>query len=182
MSGAFTGTGDEHFTFRPTSDGTIGTTPGLTVEVLDRAGNHVTTLDVGAGYVPGTELDLGQGLKVSFGLGELSASQGDFLAVDAVSDSDSSDVLVALGLNTLLSGKDASDIAVRADLAADPSQLAVSLTGADGDGGLLLDMMDIEKHGSSELGGATLGRYWGDSRARRLRISLADSAISSGQP
>jgi flagellar hook-associated protein FlgK len=162
IAGSFTGEFDERFTFRPTADGTIGTTPGLAVEVFDRAGNLVTTLDVGAGYVPGTELELGDGLRVTFGLGELSATQGDAFALDAVADSDSSDVLVALGLNTLLSGSGAGDIALRTDLADDPSQLALSLTGEEGDGGLLLEILAAQSAASSELEGATLGRFWGD--------------------
>jgi flagellar hook-associated protein 1 FlgK len=182
LGGAYTGEADQRFTFRPSVDGTIGTTPGLAVQAFDRAGNLVATLDVGAGYVPGTELELGQGLRVSFGLGELSATQGDTFAVDAVADSDSADVLVALGLNTLLTGSDASDIAVRADLLDDPSRLAVSRTGEGGDGGLLLDLLDVEQHASANLGGATLGRFWGDLAGDvGFEAGTTDSAIAAGE-
>ena len=182
LAGAYTGASDERFTFRPTGDGTIGTTAGLAVEVFDRAGNLVSTLDVGAGYVPGTELELGQGLRVRFGLGELSATHGDAFAALAVADSDSADVLVALGLNTLLSGSGAGDIAVRADLLDDPAQLAVSLTGEDGDGGLLLELLGVEKRASSALGGATVGRFWGDLAGDiGFEAAMADSAFAAGE-
>ena len=82
--------------------------------------------------------------------------------IGPVTDSDSSDVLVALGLNVMLSGSDASDIALRSDLSEDPSQLAVSLTGEAGDGGLLQEMLAIEDRADEGLGGAQVGRFWGD--------------------
>lgn len=181
LSGLYTGANDERFVFRPTQDGTIGTTDGLKVEVFDRAGNRVTTLDVGAGYLPGTELEVADGVRVSFGLGELSATHGDLFAADAVADSDSSDVLVALGLNTLFTGSGAADIAVRTDIADDPSRLAVSLTGEAGDGGLLLDLLGVERKGSSKLEGATVGRFWGELASDvGFEAALADSALASG--
>jgi len=180
FSGTYTGAADEHYVLRPTTDGTIGTTDGLAIQVFDRAGNLVSTLDVGAGYVPGTELDLGNGIRVQFGLGELSATEGDLLAFDAVADSDSSDVLVALGINTLLEGTSAADIALRAGVADDPTQLAISLTGEDGDGDLLLDFLAIEKHAAADLGGVSVGRFWGDLAADvGFDASLTDSAMAA---
>ena len=182
LSGVWSGDTDEHFTFRPTQDGTIGTTAGLQVEVFDRAGNRVSTLDVGAGYVPGTKLELADGLRVSFGLGELSATHNDLLAVDAVADSDSTDVLVALGLNTLLSGSDASDIALRSDIVDDSSLLAVSLSGESGDGGLLQELLAVEEETSTGLEGATIGRYWGDLAGDvGFESALTDNALSASQ-
>jgi flagellar hook-associated protein FlgK len=162
LSGVYTGDGDQRFVFRPNMDGTIGTTDGLQVEVFDRAGTLVATLDVGSSYVPGTELAIGDGISVRFGLGELSATHGDTLAVGLVADSDSSDVLVALGLNALLAGSDASDIGLSEELAADPTRLAVSLTGEAGDGSLLLELLEIEQRNTAGLEGASLGRFWGD--------------------
>jgi flagellar hook-associated protein 1 FlgK len=118
---------------------------------------------------------------VSFGLGELSATHGDLAAVDAVADSDSADVLVALGLNTLLSGTGASDIAVRADIADDPTQLAVSLTGEAGDGALLLELLAVEETDASGLGGVTLGRFWGDLAGDvGFEAARIDGAIAAG--
>lgn len=181
LSGLYTGASDERFVFRPTQDGTIGTTDGLQVEVFDRAGNRVTTLDVGAGYLPGTELEVADGVRVSFGLGELSATHGDLFAADAVADSDSSDVLVALGLNTLFTGSGAADIDVRADIVDDPSRLAVSLTGEAGDGGLLLELLGVERKGSTTLEGSTVGRFWGELASDvGFEAALADSALASG--
>lgn len=182
LSGSYEGASDESFVFRPLGDGVIGTTDGLQVEVLDRAGNHVTTLDVGAGYVPGTPLEVADGIEATFGLGELSATHADLLTVDAVVDSDTSDVLVALGLNTLFTGSNASDIDVRAELEADPGQLAFSLSGEAGDGVLLLDLLDVEKQATAGLGGTTVGRFWGDLVGDvGFEAALSDSAMESGE-
>ena len=53
MGGVFEGAGSEVYTFRPNMDGTIGTTAGLVVDVLDSTGQPVASLDVGSSSVPG---------------------------------------------------------------------------------------------------------------------------------
>jgi flagellar hook-associated protein 1 FlgK len=180
LTGAYSGAQDDRLFFRPTQDGVIGTTDGLQVEVFDEDGNRLTTLDVGAGYVPGTELEIGNGLAVSFGLGELSATQGDAFGVDLVADSDTSDVLVALGLNSLFSGSTAADIALRDEIADDPSLLAISLSGEDGDGAVLLDLLKVEKTQAEGLDHTTIGLFWGNLVGDLgFEASMADSALAS---
>lgn len=180
LTGAYSGAADDRLVFRPNMDGVIGTTDGLQVDVFDQDGNRVATLDVGAGYVPGTALEVGDGLKVSFGLGELSATHADAFSVDLVADSDSTDLLVALGLNTLFAGSSAADIALREDIADDPSLLAISLSGEDGDGSVLLDLLEVESTKAAGLGNTTVGRFWGDLVGDLgFEASLADSALAS---
>ena len=181
LGGAYTGASDERFVFRPTLDGTIGTTEGLQVEVLDRAGNRVALLDVGAGYAPGTELEVSDGVTVTFGLGELSATDSERFEVELVADSDSSDVLVAFGLNGLLVGSDAHDIALAPGIEADPANLSLSLSGEAGDGSVLLEMLDVDRRSLAGLDGATLGGFWGElAGGVGFEASLADSAIEAG--
>jgi flagellar hook-associated protein 1 FlgK len=162
VGGSYTGAANDLLTFRPTMDGTVGDTDGLQIEVTDSNGVVVTTLDVGADYTPGTELGLGNGLTVSFGYGDLSATQNDAFVEHVIADSDTSDVLVALGLNSLLTGSSASDIALRADIDADPAALAASATGAAGDNGILLGLISLQNRSLGELDGATLGAAYGD--------------------
>jgi flagellar hook-associated protein 1 FlgK len=111
--------------------------------------------------VPGTELELAQGITAAFGLGELSATQGDLFQLDAVTDSDTSDVLVALGLNSFFTGTGAADIALRSDLELDPARIATSLSGSSGDNQLLLKMLGLQNQKVGDLGGKTLGQYYG---------------------
>ena len=162
MSGAWTGTTNDAYTFTPTMDGTVGTTAGLSVEVRDASGALVTTLDLGPDYTPGEELELPNGLKVSFGLGELSATHNDAFVAEAWADSDTSDALAALGLNALYTGTSAIDIGVREDLVDDPRLFSVGTTGASGDNRALLDLVDLKDLEIDALGGATIGDAWGD--------------------
>jgi flagellar hook-associated protein 1 FlgK len=130
--------------------------------VRDASGALVTTLDLGPDYTPGEELELPNGLKVSFGLGELSATHNDAFVAEAWADSDTSDALAALGLNALYTGTSAIDIGVREDLVDDPRLFSVGTTGASGDNRALLDLVDLKDLEIDALGGATIGDAWGD--------------------
>jgi flagellar hook-associated protein FlgK len=160
VSGNYTGTADQTFSFVAQGEGTIGTTPGLAIDVVDANGDVVATLDVGEGYVPGTPLSFGNGLSASFGLGQLSEVAGDRVSVEAQADSDTSDVLVALGLNTFFTGSSASDIAVREEIASDPDFFSFSSTGTGGDNGVLLELLGLQERTSEALGGQTLGERY----------------------
>jgi flagellar hook-associated protein 1 FlgK len=180
ISGSYAGASDEVFTFRPNMDGTIGTTDGLTVDVLDSAGRLVATLDVGPGYQPGSTIPIAEGVSVSFTLGELSATHNDLFALDLVTDSDTTDALVALGLNSFFVGSDASDIGVRADLESDPSLLASSLSGSSGDSSLLLELLDVKERGLDGLDGATLGGFFGALTSNvGFQVAKTESALDS---
>lgn len=162
VSGAYTGATDDRWTFRPNMDGTIGSTPGLRIAVFDKSGKQLADLDVGPGYSPGDELDVLSGVQVAFGFGDVSASAGDVFQLDVVADSDTSDVLVALGLNALFVGSDAQSIAVRADLERDPGLLSASLSGASGDGGNVLRLLELENLSLGALGDQSLDEYLAD--------------------
>jgi flagellar hook-associated protein 1 FlgK len=162
VKGNYTGTSDQTFSFVASGDGVIGTTPGLTIDVVDASGQVVSTLDVGAGYVPGSPIGIGQGLSVAFALGEISSTGGDRVSIEAQADSDTSDVLVALGLNTFFTGSTAADIAVREEIADDPDAFAFSSTGSSGDNGVLLELLALQEQSSDALGGRTLGDRYSD--------------------
>jgi flagellar hook-associated protein 1 FlgK len=155
ISGAYTGSANDTWTFRPSGDGTIGTTPGLKLNVFDKNGVQIAQLDVGANYQTGTPVEVIDGVKVSLGLGTVSASHGDLFSLDVVADSDTADLLPGLGLGTLFQGSDASSIAVRSDLAANPELFASSSTGAAGDAGNVLRMLELAQSDISGLDGAT---------------------------
>jgi flagellar hook-associated protein FlgK len=140
----------------------VGTTPGLLVDVFDSAGELVTTLDVGDSYLPGTELEVVEGVQVSFGFGGLSASNNDAFSLDLISDSDTTDVLVALGVNGLFSGSDAASVGVSEALVGDPSLLSASNSGFQGDAGAILDLIGLQFGGAESAGGKGLEAAFSD--------------------
>ncbi len=156
VSGSYIGSENDQFVFTPRTDGDIGTTPGLLIDVHDANGELVTTLDVGEGYLPGTELEVADGVRVSFGFGTLSSSENDAFSVDLISDSDTTDVLVALGINGLFTGTGASDFGVSDALLEDPSLLSASTSGVEGDAGALLDLLGLQFSGVESSGGRGL--------------------------
>jgi len=161
VSGVYTGAANGRWTFTPSGDGVVGLTPGLAVEVRDSGGALVATLDVGAGYTPGDELELPDGVRVSFGSGELSAAHGDVFDLDVVADADETDVLVALGLGVLFTGSDAAGLALREDLERDPSGLALGLGPGAGDALNALRLLELDGRPLEGLGGATLADAYG---------------------
>ncbi|MBL8728246.1 MAG: flagellar hook-associated protein FlgK [Planctomycetes bacterium] len=160
--GTYTGASNQQFTFVPAGDGLIGQTPDLRVRVLDSAGNLVTTLDVGEGYEPGRPLDLGNGIQVSFGAGAISATDGQAFSLDALADSDTSDLLVAIGMNAFFLGSNASDIEVNGDLLANPSRLAAGIGTADGDGSNLDRLLSLRGLDLDDLEGTTIEDFYAD--------------------
>lgn len=160
VHGEYSGSANELFVFAPVGDGQIGTTPGLQVEVRTQDGQPVATLDVGADYLPGTPIPVADGVSVSFSYGELSATDNDTFQLHAIADSDTSDVLVALGLNSLFDGTDAETFELREDIAADASLLAASASGAPGDNGVLLQLMELQTEDVSSLG-SSFSEFYG---------------------
>ena len=162
ITGSFTGQNNDVYSFRPAGNGTVGTTPGLSVDVFDSTGNRVATLDVGDTYIPGTDLEVAEGVSVSFGLGELSSTHNDGMSLDVISDADTSDALIAVGVGSFFSGTGARDISVLKGIQVDPELIASSLSGFDGDNQILLELLDLENTQIGELGSASLSEFYGE--------------------
>ncbi|MBL6721867.1 MAG: flagellar hook-associated protein FlgK [Planctomycetes bacterium] len=152
LHGEYSGSKNQELTFTPLGDGTIGTTPGLQVEVRNAQGQVVGLLDVGEGYQPGSALELGDGLSISFGVGTVAASSNQGFVAHAIADSDTADLLVGLGLNSFFQGTDAEAIEVVGALVDDPSLLAASGNGAEGDNGALLELLALQGEAVEGLG------------------------------
>jgi flagellar hook-associated protein 1 FlgK len=117
---------------------------------------------------------------LAFGLGDVSQSNNDLFRLDVLADSDTADVLPALGLNTLFTGNDASTIAVRGSLIDNPSLFAASASGASGDAGNVLRLLQL---GDSAISGLQ-GRSFDNSVADwiggvALELSNASDAAAS---
>ena len=124
VSGIYSGQSNDVYTFTALGTGTIGTTPGLQVEVKNSIGTVVATLDVGDTYTPGNTLNVANGVSLSLSGGTISI--GNTFSLDVINDSDSTNLLAALGINTFFSGADASDIVVSTDVSNDVSLIAAS--------------------------------------------------------
>ena len=60
----------------------------------------MTTLDVGSTYTAGNTLNVANGVSLSLSSGTISA--GNAFSLDVINDSDSTNLLAALGINTFL--------------------------------------------------------------------------------
>ena len=124
VSGVYSGQSNDTYTFTALGSGTIGTTSGLQVEVKNSSGTVIATLDVGDTYTPGNTLNVINGVSLTLSNGTITA--GDTFSLDVISDSDTTNLLAALGINTFFSGTDASDIVVSTDVSNDVSLIAAS--------------------------------------------------------
>jgi len=78
---------------------------------------------------------------------------------------DTSGLLGAIGMNALLTGRDAASIAVRPDIADNPSLLEVGRIGLDGAfdaSAAALDMASLQDRALDALGGRSLQGFWAD--------------------
>jgi flagellar hook-associated protein 1 FlgK len=160
VAGRYQGSANGQLVFVPTGDGQIGVTPGLKVDVLDSDGKKVATLDVGREYSPGKALEVADGVTVAFGSGTVSASAHDVFALDTLADSDTSDVLVALGLNSFFTGSTAADLAVDPELLANTDRLAAGLGTAPGDAANLERFLTLRSSALDLLDGQSFENHY----------------------
>jgi flagellar hook-associated protein FlgK len=158
LSGIFTGESNRNFTVTVEGGGQVGVDEGLSLAVTDADGNLIKRFNVGQGYAAGDSLDLDNGLKLTVSAGNFVAD--DSFALQGRCDSDTSGVLAALGINTLLTGNSAATVAVSDEILSDPSRIATA-RGADGTDNLNIRLMSgVGEEGSDELDGMTPGDYF----------------------
>jgi len=156
VSGIYTGSENDTFTFEVSGAGVVSNDT-LTLTVRNEVGQVIKTLNIGQGYSAGDELSLGNGINVSIGAGDFGAA--DSFEVDAFANTDTSGLLAAAGMNCFFSGSGALDIAVRSQIAEDPTQVATSL-GADGtDNYNILRISQLINEPMSDLDNMTMGVF-----------------------
>jgi flagellar hook-associated protein 1 FlgK len=107
-------------------------------------------------------LDDVEGLRADFTLDGRLRVRGENGASFSFSE-DSSGLLGAIGMNAFFSGTSAEDIAVRADIASEPTKLQVGRIGADGEfreNAAALDMAQLQDRGFEALGGQSINGFW----------------------
>jgi len=164
VSGIYTGTTNQTFTFTVSGTGSVGNGT-LQIDVTDGDGNTIATLSIGSGYAAGDKLDLGNGIKIAVGAGDL--ADGNTFEVDAFSDTDTSGVLAATGINVFLTGSEAADMAVHTDLADDPGRIATALGADMTDNSNALRMEGLRDKAMTSLGSMTPAEFY-----RRLTADI----------
>jgi flagellar hook-associated protein FlgK len=157
VSGIYTGTENQTFTFTVSGTNSIGNGT-LEIIVTNGDGDTVTTLNVGSGYAADDRLDLGNGIKIAFGIGDL--ADGNTFEVDAFADTDTSGVLAASGINVFFSGSNASDMAVCSEISAEPGRIATALRNDMANNNNALRMVALKDQALSDLNSLTPGEYY----------------------
>ena len=157
VSGVYNGTENQTFQFTAIGTGSVGN-GSLQLEVRNGAGEVVTTFNIGSGYAAGDKLDLGNGIIVTIGTGDL--NDEDSFEVDAFGSTDTSGVLAAAGINTIFSGSDASTMAVSSDIADDPGRIATALGSDMTDNTNAFRLAGLKDQNISDLKDMTLGDFY----------------------
>jgi len=157
VSGIYTGTKNQTFTFTVSGTDPVGN-GSLQITVTDGDGNTVTTLNVGSDYPADDRLDIGNGIKIALGIGDL--ADGNTFQVDAFADTDTSGVLAAAGINTFFSGINASNIAVCSDITATPGRITTALGADTTDNNNALRMAGLRNQALTDLDSMTPGEYY----------------------
>ncbi len=141
ISGIYNGTENQTLTFTVSGTGSVSNGT-LQIVVTDGSGNTIKNFNIGSGYAAGDKLDLGNGLEVAIGSGDL--VDGNTFEVRAFAQSDTTGVLAALGVNTFFNGKNASDISVKSDIEDNPGLLAASIGPDMTDNGNILKLAQLQ--------------------------------------
>ena len=159
LSGSYTGTTNNQYTFTVVGSGTVGVTPNLSLQVSDNSGAVLGTFNIGSGYSPGTALQTVNGVNVQLSAGTV--NNGDSFSMAVVANPDSGNLLAALGLNSFFQGTSADTIGVNPDLTANPSNLALSHTGQPADGSALQQLAMLQNAPVLANGSQSMQQYLG---------------------
>lgn len=160
LEGKFGGTENDTWRFEAVGSGQIGQAEGLFVDVRNSEGDLVTRLDLGRGYEPGSRLEIDSGVYATFSPGDLNA--GDEFSSDIVGKSDTTGLLVGLGLNTFFAGSGAGNLSVSEALVDDPARFANGVTSEGSDSAVLNKMVAVRKSQISDNGSRTVEQSLGD--------------------
>ncbi|MGR3317849.1 MAG: flagellar hook-associated protein FlgK [Candidatus Anammoxibacter sp.] len=184
LDGVYTGSANDVFTINVSGAGTIGVTSGLKLKVTDSGSTFTREFDIGAGYVPGNVIEIGDGLKITLSAG--SVASGDTFDIDVLNDSDTTNLLSALGFNRFFSGSTANDIAVDADIQNDVSLIAAASNNSAGNNTNALRMADLKFKkiaDTNTLSGRTFVGFLADTASRigtAVSVSKVDMDSARG--
>ena len=157
VSGIYEGQTNQTFTCTISGTGQVGIAGDLSVEVRNGAGELMSTVNVGSGYAAGDPLEIGGGISIAIGTGQLNDS--DDFTIQLFADTDTSGFLSAAGINTLFAGSSAADIAVRSNILNNPWRFAGAVDPNGTDGVNVQRMIDASLQARSALDNVSLRDY-----------------------
>jgi flagellar hook-associated protein FlgK len=162
LSGEYTGTANDELRVVVNGTGTVGLTPGLTADVFDGAGNLLKQIEVGASYEAGKAIEVYQGVKVSFGAGDV--ANGDQFTTPLVANSDEGQFLSAIGLNSFFWGQDPLAMEISTELKNDSARISIGKTGEYGDTTIIKKLLALREQPLGE-DGLTFEQYHAETTA-----------------
>ncbi|MBN1974925.1 MAG: flagellar hook-associated protein FlgK [Sedimentisphaerales bacterium] len=157
VSGIYSETENQTFTFTVSGSGSVGN-GALQITVTNGDGDIIKTFSIGSGYAAGDKLELGNGIEIALGTGDL--ADGNTFEVDAFARSDTTGILAAIGINTFFSGINASDIAVSSDICNAPGRIATSIGPDMTDNENISRLAGLEDAQFTNLNSMTIGEFY----------------------
>ena len=168
VDGTYTGDDNDQYTFTVLgAGGTVGDTSSLTLQVKDSGGVVLQTLDIGDDYVPGSEIDVIDGIKLVLSGGVLAGS--DNFSLDVLNDPDETNLIASLGINAFFSGNTANTIAVDSSIKSDLSLIAAASSNNVGDNAnaLRMDALEFKRITNVDtLNGRSFGEFISETAAQ----------------
>jgi flagellar hook-associated protein 1 FlgK len=159
VSGIYKGLINDTFTCTVIGDGAVGNGT-LELEVRNGANELLRTVNIGAGYAAGDPIELGNGIIIGIGIGDLAQTDGDTFSIDAFATTDTANFLAAAGINTLFAGSSAETMAVSNDILNDPRRVATAIGAEMTDNFNVTRMADAKDTALTALDGMTCGEYY----------------------
>ncbi len=157
VSGIYNGAENQTFTFTAVGTGSVGN-GSLRFDVTDGNGDLVSTLNIGQGYAAGAVIEMRNGIKIAVGTGQF--NDGDQFEVEALATTDTSNFLMAAGMNTFFSGASASEMRVCSDMVAAPDRIATAYGGDLTDNTAALRLESVRDERISGLTDMTPSEYY----------------------
>jgi flagellar hook-associated protein FlgK len=174
ISGHYEGSENETLTVVAVDSGDVGKTAGLALQLQNASGDVLDEFDVGDGYVAGSDISIGEGVSISLGVGSIVS--GDRFDVQQVADSDTSNILSALGLNNFFEGVDSVSIGIDQRIRNSPNAFASSISGEVSDTRNLESLVGLRDTLVLDDETASLGSFFEDVNSQigfRVQTTIA---------
>lgn len=142
LSGTYTGDVNEDLTVRIEGTGEVGRAASLYANVYSSSGALLSRVNLGDGYEAGSEIELDDGVRLTFSTGTLNDS--DEFTTRLTGATDEPGLLAALGMNAFFQGSNAKTIAVDQHIVDNTDRIATGRSGEAADTSNLLKFIALD--------------------------------------